>query len=76
MVVAESPVEGVEGYSKVVIDAVNFAPMVGLSWGGNEKSLSDLFSVIDKEREPFIDVSTSKVKGKRELKNLECSINF
>jgi hypothetical protein len=30
----------------------------------------------DKEREHFIDVSTLKVKGKRELKNLECSINF
>jgi hypothetical protein len=36
----------------------------------------DLFSVIDKEREPFIDASTPKVKGKRELKNLECSIYF
>ena len=30
-VVAEIPVEGVEGYSKVVINAVNFAPLVGLS---------------------------------------------
>jgi hypothetical protein len=68
----------VEGYSKVVLDAGNFAPMMGLSWGGDEKSLLDLFSVIakDKEREPFIDVSTPKVKGKRELKNLECFINF
>ena len=34
------------------------------------------FAVIDKEREPIIDVSAQKVKGKKELKNLECSINF
>ena len=71
-------VEGVEDYSKDVLDAVNFALVVWLSWGGDQKSLLELFSVIDKdkEREHFIDVSTPKVKGKRELKNLQCSINF
>jgi hypothetical protein len=36
----------------------------------------DLFSVIEEEWEPIIGVSAPKVKGKRELKNLECSINF
>jgi hypothetical protein len=40
VVVAETPVEG---YSKVVLDAENFAPVMGLSWGGDEKSLLDLF---------------------------------
>ena len=40
---AETPMEGVEGYSKVVLDEVNFAPVVGLSWGGDEKSLQDFF---------------------------------
>ena len=36
-VVAETSVEGVEGYSKVVLNAVKFAPIVGLSCGGDEK---------------------------------------
>jgi hypothetical protein len=63
----------VEGYSKEVIDTMNFAPMVGLSWGGDDKRLSSLFSVIEKEkREP----AAPKVKGKRELKNLACSLNI
>jgi hypothetical protein len=45
-VVVETSVEGVEGYSKGVLDAVKFTPNVGLSWGGDEKSLLDLLSVI------------------------------
>jgi hypothetical protein len=74
--VEETLVEGVDGYHKVVLDAVNFAPVVGLSWGGDEKQLLDLFFVIDKEKDPLIDVFVPRVKGKRELKNLDCSINF
>ena len=70
----ETPVEGVEGYSKGVLNAMNFAPVVGLSWGGEDKNLLDLFSIIDK-REPIIDFSAPKVKGMRELKNLDCSIS-
>jgi hypothetical protein len=69
-------VEGVEGYSKEVLNVVNFASIVGLSCGGDEKTLLDIFLVIEEEREPKKDISTSKVKEKRELKNLECSINF
>ena len=34
------------------------------------------FLSLKKEREPKNDVPAPKVKGKRELKNLECSINF
>ena len=75
-VVVETSVEGAEGYSKRVLDAVKFAPNVGLSWEGDEKSLLDLLSVIEEEREPIIGVSTPMVKGKREFKNLECSIKF
>jgi hypothetical protein len=33
----------VDGYSKVVLDAGNFASVMGLSLGGDEKSLLDLF---------------------------------
>ena len=73
---AETPVEGVEGYSQVVLDVVRFVPNVGLSCGGDEKSLLDLFSIIEKERESKNDVSAPKVKEKRELKNLEFSIHF
>ncbi|XP_059431002.1 uncharacterized protein LOC132164496 [Corylus avellana] len=73
-VVAEPAEKGAGNYSEVVIDAVNFASSVGLSngEGGDEKSLLNLFSNIEEEREP----STSKAKGKREIKNLECSINY
>jgi hypothetical protein len=66
----------VEGCSKVVLDAVKFTSTVGLSCGGDEKSLLELFSVIEEEKKPKIDSFASKVKEKRELKNLECSINF
>ena len=34
-VVAETPAKGVGGYSKVVLDAVQFASTVGLSCGGD-----------------------------------------
>jgi hypothetical protein len=48
-VVAETLVVGAEGYSKVVLDAVKFVPIVGLSCGGDEKSHLDLFSVIEEK---------------------------
>ena len=69
-VVADIPVEG---YSKEVIDTMNFAPVVGFSWGGDDKRLSNIFSVIVKEKR---ELAALKVKGKRELKNLVCSLNF
>jgi hypothetical protein len=72
-VVAGTSEKGEENYSEVVLDALKFASNIGLicGEGGDEKSLLDLFSKIKEERKP-----TSKVKGKRELKNLECSINY
>jgi hypothetical protein len=61
-VVVETPVERVEGYSKRVLDAMNLASDVGLSWGGEDNNLLDLFSIIHK-REPIIDDFAPKVKG-------------
>jgi hypothetical protein len=59
---------------EVVLDVLKFASIVGLSCGegGDEKSVLNLFWNIEEERKP----DTSKVKVKRELKNLKCSINF
>jgi hypothetical protein len=67
-VVAETVEKGVDKYSEVVQYAVKFASIIGLSCGegGDEKSLFNLFSTIEEERETY----TPKVKGKRELKNL------
>jgi hypothetical protein len=54
---------------------VKFTLIVGLSCGGDEKSLLDLFSATEKgvgaQKWHFCSKG-----GKRELKNLECSINF
>jgi hypothetical protein len=38
---------------------------VGLTWGGE-----------DNKWKPFVDVSSPKVKGMRELKNLDCTISL
>ena len=72
--VVDTPVDKVEGNSKMVLDAMNFSPVVGMYWGGEDKKLLDLFSVFDGARsgwpkllEPFVDGSTPKVKGMREL---------
>jgi hypothetical protein len=73
-VVADSLEKGEENYLEVVLDAVKFASSMGLSCGegDDKKSLLNLFSNIEEERKAY----TSKVKGKRELNNLECSINY
>ena len=57
-----------------VLNALNLALVLGLSWGGEDNKLRDLFSVIDK-REPMVEASAPKAKGLRELKNLDCSIS-
>jgi hypothetical protein len=61
---AKVVIETAENYSNVVLDAMKFTSTVGLSCGegSDEKSLLN----IEEEREPY----TTKVKGKRELKNL------
>jgi hypothetical protein len=74
--VEDTPVVRVEGYSKGVLDVMEHASNLGLTFGGDEKRLSDLFLVIEEDRFREEDVSFSNTKGKREIKNLECSINF
>jgi hypothetical protein len=71
-VVADTSEKGEENYSEVALDALKFASNMGLTCGEDEeKSLLNLFSKIEEERKP-----TFKVRGKRELKNLEYSINY
>jgi hypothetical protein len=48
-----------------VADALNLAPVLGLSWGGEDKKLRDL-----------VEATVPKVKGMRELKNLDCYISL
>jgi hypothetical protein len=45
-------------------DALNLAPVLGLSWKGEDKKLQDI-----------IEATVPKVKGMRELKNLDCNIS-
>jgi hypothetical protein len=73
-IVVETPVAGEEGYSKEMINMMNFVSMLGLTWGDDDKSLLDLFSAIDKEKRES--VSITKIKGLRELNNLECTLNL
>jgi hypothetical protein len=47
-----------------VANALNLAPVLGLSWGGEDKKFQDL-----------VEATVPKVKGKRELKNLDCAIS-
>jgi hypothetical protein len=61
------PVVGEEGYSNKVLGAMNLAPVVGMTWGGDDKKLLDLFSAMENKE--------SKVKGLRELKSLDCTIS-
>jgi hypothetical protein len=71
-VVADTSEKGEENYSEVALYALKFASNMGWTGGeGDEKSLLNLFSKIEEERKP-----TFRIKRKRELKNLECSINY
>jgi hypothetical protein len=47
-----------------VANALNLAPVLGLSWEGEDKKLRDL-----------VEATVPKVKGMRELKNLDCTIS-
>jgi hypothetical protein len=57
-------------YSKVVQCAKDIYPIMGISCGGNEKKLLDLLTILEEEQRHEVLVSTSKPKGRRELKNL------
>ena len=73
-VVVDSQVVGAKGYSKAALDVMKFVPVVWMTWGGEDNKLLNLFSTFDK-RKPSTDVSTPKVKGMRELKNLDCTLS-
>jgi len=69
----DDPEGGVVVYPRVVQDARSCFHMMGVSFKGTEKGFLDFLTSVD-EGQRF--VSVTKQKGKRELKNLECSINF
>jgi hypothetical protein len=46
-------------------NTLNLAPILGLSWGGEDKKLRDL-----------VEATVPKVKEMRELKNLDCIISL
>jgi hypothetical protein len=59
-----SPGEGKEGHSKEVHMMMGVASVCGMTWGGDDNKMMDLFSA--RER---------KAKGLRELKNLDCPMS-
>jgi hypothetical protein len=63
-VVAKTSMVGVEGYSEVVLNAMDLAPTLGLTFGGDEKRLLNLFSNIEENRdyEEGVSVSNSKME--------------
>jgi hypothetical protein len=50
--------------------------ILGVSHKGNAKGFWDLMSKIDEEHLQEFSISTPKCNGRREVKNLECSINY
>jgi len=60
----DDPEGGVVVYPKVVQDARSCFYTMGVSFKGTEKGFLDFLTLVDEK------------KGKREVKNLECSINF
>jgi hypothetical protein len=60
-------------YPKVVQDARSCFHSMGISFQGTEKGFLDFLTLIDEEQH-F--VSAPKKKGKREVKDLECSIKL
>jgi hypothetical protein len=61
-VVAETPMVGVEGHSKVVLDAMKLVSTLGLSFGGDDKSLMKKNLDIEENRNRVEGVSVSNSK--------------
>jgi hypothetical protein len=49
---------------------------LGISHEGNVKGFRDFMSQIDEEQRQESSISTSKFRRSRDVKNLECSINY
>jgi hypothetical protein len=75
-VVADPPVVGLEGYSEGVLDTMGCAPTLGLTFGGDEKKLFNLFSVIEEDHYCVEGVSISNSKGKRKKSILLFSLGL
>jgi hypothetical protein len=65
-----------DGYSEAVVSSLEIAQALGISFGDNKKRFLDLMSVIEEGQHRVDGGSVLKPKGWRELKNLECSLNF
>jgi hypothetical protein len=58
-----------------MLDAMKIALVLGMTWGGEDNKMLEMIYAFDK-RKPFVDVSTPKVKGLRELKNWDCTLSL
>jgi hypothetical protein len=70
---------GDSSYSYWVLQCVKeIYPIVGISYAGHEEPFFALLTVIEEEyhREEIGSLSKLGIKGNRELRNLECSINY
>jgi hypothetical protein len=66
----------INGYSEAVVSSLEIAQALGISFGDNKKKFLDLMSEIEEGQHRVDGGSVLKPKGWRELKNLECSLNF
>jgi hypothetical protein len=67
------------GYSDWVIQRANeIDPILGISFEGHKLQLLDFLSFIEEDRRLGEEgaLSSGGKKGKREIKNFECSINY
>jgi hypothetical protein len=57
---------------------MEIGPLLGISYGGDGKQLLGLLTGLDKEHCQEVSATLSKrgTKGRRELKNLDCFVNF
>jgi hypothetical protein len=62
--------------SEAAIDLSFCVNTLGISHEGNVKGFLDFMTLIDAEHRLEASISASKFKGSREVKNLECSINY
>jgi hypothetical protein len=62
--------------SEIVQCAMEIGPLLRISCGGNEKTVTDLLTCLDKKHcQEVLDTPSKRgTKGRRELKNFECSI--
>jgi len=68
--------EKLGGPPRAAIDLSLCFQTLGISHEGNEKAFLDFMALIDAEHRVEALVSTPKFKGCREVKNLECTINY